>query len=114
MLPLATTISGIQSLVLCLFVIGNSLYVCAQSASTGALTGTVTDQARAVVQNAKVTLRHYGTDKTLSAVTDQDGSYRFSLLPAGMYELTVEAVGFAPLVMREVMIQITEVRRIDT
>jgi hypothetical protein len=111
-LRLATTISGVQSLVLSLLVVGSSLDVCAQSASTGALTGTVTDPTRAVVQNAKVTLRNYGTDKTLTAVTDQDGSYRFSLLPAGEYELTVEAVGFAPLVVRKVMIQITEVRRI--
>ncbi len=48
----------------------------------------------------------------LTAVTDQDGLYRFSLLPPGEYELTVETAGFAPLVVREVMIQITEVRRI--
>src|SRR5262249_34005213 len=106
--------SAVLSLVLghLLFVI--SLDVCAQSASTGALTGTVTDVAHAVVQNAKVTLRSYGTDKTLSAVTDQNGSYRFSLLPPGDYQLTVEAAGFAPLVVHEVMIQITEVRRIAT
>jgi len=76
------------------------------------LTGTVTDPSGAVLQNAKITFRNYGTDKTLTAVTDQDGSYRFSLLPAGDYELTVEAVGFAPLVVHEVMIQISEVRRI--
>src|SRR6185295_11881180 len=104
--------SGVQGLVLCLLVVGSSLHVCAQSASTGALTGTVTDPSGAVVQNAKIIFRNYGTDKTFTAVTDQDGSYRFSLLPAGEYELTVDAVGFTPLVVRHVVIQISEVRRI--
>src|SRR5215475_7797694 len=110
----STTISGVQGLLLCLFVSGSALDVCAQSASTGALTGTVTDPTRAVVQKAKVTLRNYGTGTTLTAVTNQDGSYRFSLLPPGEYQLAVEAVGFAPLLVRHLMIQITEVRRIAT
>lgn len=91
-----------------------SLDVFTQSASTGALTGTVTDPTGAVLQNAEITLRNYGTDETRTAITDQDGSYRFSLLPPGEYELTVEAVGFAPLVVREVMVQITEVKSIAT
>jgi hypothetical protein len=78
------------------------------------LTGTVTDPTGAVVQNAKITLRNYGTDEMLTATPGQDGLYRFSLLPPGEYELTVEAAGFSPLVMREVTIQITEVRSIGT
>src|SRR5262249_40512489 len=40
--------------------------VFAQSASTGALTGTVTDPSGAVVQNAKITLRNCKTDETHS------------------------------------------------
>ena len=113
-LHLATTVSGVQSLVLCLLIVWTSLHVCAQSASTGALTGSVTDPTGAVLQNVKITLRHYGTSETRTAITNRDGLYRFSLLPPGEYELTVEAVGFAPLVVREVMIQITEVRSIAT
>src|SRR5262245_290207 len=109
---LAASISGIQSLVLCLLFIGSSLDLYAQSASTGALTGTVTDAADAVVQNANVTFRSYATNETLKAVTSQDGLYRFSLLPPGDYELTVDAAGFAPLVLGHVRIQISEVRRI--
>jgi len=114
MLRLAATISGVNSLVLCLLVVRSSLNVCAQSASTGALSGTVTDPTRAVVQNATVTLRDDGTDKMLTAVTDQDGSYRFSVLPPGEYELTVDAGSFARLAVRNVMILVTEVRRIAT
>ena len=108
------TVLGVQILVICFLVVVSSLDVCAQSASTGALTGTVTDPTGAVLQNAQIALRNTGTDETRTAITDQDGSYRFSLLPPGEYELTVEAVGFAPLVVREVLIRITEVRSLAT
>lgn len=110
---LVKTVPGIQSLIACLLVV-SSLDLNAQSASTGALTGTATDPTGAVVQNAHVALRNKGTDETRNAATAQDGSYRFSLLQPGEYELTVEAVGFARVVVREVVIRITEVRRLDT
>src|SRR6516162_5999918 len=104
------------ALILALFLLPlvTAFDVFAQSASTGALTGTVTDPTGAVVQNAKITLRNYGTNEALTASTGQDGLYRFALLPPGEYELTVEAAGFSLLVMREVTIQITEVRSIGT
>jgi hypothetical protein len=92
----------------------SSLDVCAQSASTGALIGRVTDPTGAVVPNATIALRNAGTEETRTALTDQDGSYRFALLPPGVYEVTVEAVGFAPLVVREVLVRITEVRSLAT
>ena len=84
----------------------------AQSASTGALTGTVTDPSGAVVANATVTLRSEDTSQSLTTATDESGFYRFSLLPPGEYELTVDAAGFSPFILPDVMIQITEVTRI--
>jgi hypothetical protein len=104
--------SSSQSLAFCLLVIVAAFEVFAQSASTGALTGTVTDQTGAVVPKATITLRDNGTRQLLTAVTDLEGLYRFSLLPPGQYELRVEMAGFAPLTLREVTIQISEVRRI--
>jgi len=101
-----------QSLAFCLLVIVTAFEVFAQSASTGALTGTVTDPTGAVVPKATITLRNNGTSQLLTAVTDLEGLYRFSLLPPGQYELRVEMAGFAPHILREVMIQISEVRRI--
>jgi Carboxypeptidase regulatory-like domain/TonB-dependent Receptor Plug Domain len=103
-----------RGLVVCLLVVVGSLDVSAQSASTGALTGTVTDPTGAVVENARIALRNFGTEETRTAITDQEGLWRFSLLPPGKYELSVEAVGFAPVVVREVTIQITEMRRVAT
>ena len=106
----AATVLRLQAVSICLLVVVSSLDVGAQSASTGALTGTVTDPTGAVLQNAQIALRNTGTGESRTVITDRDGSYRFSLLAPGEYELTVEAVGFAPLVVREVLIRITEVR----
>src|SRR6266496_1613408 len=111
-LRLLTKASISQSLAFCLLVIVTAFEVFAQSASTGALTGTVTDPTGAVLPNATLTLRNNGTGQPLTAVTDPAGLYRFSLLPPGQYELRVEMAGFAPYILREVMIQISEVRRI--
>src|SRR5262245_62532631 len=88
----------LQALFIWLVVAGLS-DVGAQSASTGALIGTVTDYSGAVLQNAQVVLRNTGTGERRTASTDRDGSYRFSLLTPGAYEVTLEAVGFAPFVV---------------
>ena len=78
------------------------------------MTGTVTDPTGAVLQNAQIALRNKEPARRRTVVTDRDGSYRFSLLAPGEYELTVEAMGFVPLVVREVLIRITEVRSLAT
>src|SRR6266571_370674 len=91
-----------QSLPFCLFVIVTAFDVFGQSASTGALTGTVTAPTGAVVANATITLRNNGTSQALTTVTDPEGLYRFSLLPPGQYELTVQKAGFEPLILRPV------------
>jgi hypothetical protein len=98
--------------VVCLLVVINPLDLLPQSASTGALIGTVTDPPRAVGQNAQITLRSNGTAETRTAITDQEGSYRFSLLQLGGYQPAVGAIGFAPFVVRAALIQITNVRSI--
>jgi hypothetical protein len=107
-----STVFARQSLAFCLLVMVTASDAFGQSASTGALTGTVTDPTGAVVPNATIALRNNGTGQELTAVTDPEGLYRFSLLPPGQYELTVQKAGFEPLVLRQVMIQISEVRPI--
>src|ERR1700690_3340828 len=51
----------------------------AQSAGTGALTGTVKDPTGAVVPNATITLISSDTNQTRTATSGADGSYRFNL-----------------------------------
>ena len=66
----------------------------AQSAGTGALTGTITDPTGAVVPNVTVTLTSADTNQARTAMTGADGSYRFTLLPPGVYRVRFSATGF--------------------
>jgi len=65
---------------------------------TGTITGTVSDESKAVVGNATVTVRNVRTGLTRTTQTDSEGRFRFSSLPIGSYELTVEATGQAKYV----------------
>jgi hypothetical protein len=75
-----------------------SVSAMAQLPSTGAqLSGTIADPAGAIVGGAIVTLRSESTGREQTANSDAYGQYRFLLVPAGQYVLTVEAAGFARL-----------------
>src|SRR5262245_64056220 len=67
-------------------------------ATSGAISGVVTDERQSVIANASVTARNVGTNASRSATTDSDGRYRFPNLPVGDYEITVQTNGFAKLV----------------
>ena len=66
----------------------------AQTAATGALTGTVTDETSAVVPNATVTVTSADTGQARTVTTDAAGTYKVSLLPPGSYRVKFEASGF--------------------
>ena len=57
----------------------------AQTAGTGALTGTVKDPSGASVPSATITATSLDTGAVRMDMTGADGSYRFSLLPPGNY-----------------------------
>ena len=61
--------------------------------TTGDIVGTVNDTSGAVVPNAKVTAKQVETNSLHTATTSGQGTYRFSLLPPGVYEVTGEATG---------------------
>jgi hypothetical protein len=79
----------------------------AQSPSTGAqLSGTVTDPNGAVIRDATVTLFGTANGFEQSTKTNTAGEYRFLLVPAGQYTLTVEAAGFGKLVNTGVILTV--------
>jgi hypothetical protein len=80
----------------------------AQTAATGALTGTITDPSGAVVPNATVTLRNVDTGQARTVMTVADGTYTFSLLAPGTYRLRIEAGGFKPLEVPSATVNVTE------
>ena len=93
------------------FVLASSLL--AQSAGTGALTGTVTDPTGGVVPGAQVTLISTDTNQTRTAATGIDGSYRFALLPPGTYRVRFSATGFKTAEVSSMNVSVTETPVLD-
>jgi hypothetical protein len=85
----------------------------AQTAGTGALSGTVKDPSGASVPNATVTATSLDTGAVRTDMTGADGSYRFSLLPPGNYRVRMEASGFKPLEIPSIAVAVTETAVLD-
>ena len=66
----------------------------AQVAPTGTISGVVKDSGGLVVPNATVTIVNADSNYTRSALTKDDGAYRFVALPVGLYNVKVETTGF--------------------
>jgi outer membrane receptor for ferrienterochelin and colicin len=62
-------------------------------AGTGQIVGTVYDASRSFVAQASVTLSAKDTGLQREEKTDEEGGYRFALLPVGNYTLTFNAPG---------------------
>jgi hypothetical protein len=71
--------------------------VFAQSTTTGAISGTVTDPSGAVLPNITVNLKSTERGFTSSARTNAQGSYQFSLVEPGVYTITIAAPSFKTL-----------------
>src|ERR1700730_17444232 len=80
----------------------------AQSSTTGALRGTVTDPASAAVPGVTVRLVNKATSQTQTNTTDSNGGYRFSLLAPGAYGVTFSAQGFNTFQMWAVVGNVSE------
>ena len=70
----------------------------AQSLIAGDIAGTVTDPSTAAIVNAAVHLKSLDSGATQSTTTSSDGTFRFTLLKTGRYEISVDHAGFAKLV----------------
>ncbi len=80
----------------------------AQTASTGSLSGTVTDASGAVVPNATVTITSADIGQKRTTTTAQDGTYKFSLLQPGNYRVRIEAGGFKAVEIPSITVSVTE------
>jgi predicted porin len=80
----------------------------AQTASTGAITGKVTDPSGGPVANVSVTATRKGSSQAHEEKTGPDGVYRFSLLPPGDYRLKFAAAGFKTANIDSITLNATE------
>ena len=85
----------------------------AQSAGTGALTGTLTDPTGGVVPGAMVTLTSTDTNQVRTSTTSGDGTYKFALLPPGTYRIRFGAAGFKTAEVSAITVNVTETPVLD-
>lgn len=81
--------------------------------TTGSISGQVKDEKQAVLPNASVIVRIVSTGESRTSQTDSDGRYRFTNLPVGAYEITVEASGFAKYVQSGVTLLLNQNAVVD-
>jgi hypothetical protein len=74
----------------------------AQGTASSALGGVVSDQKGGVISGATVTVTNRATGTPRTATTNDNGEYKLDLLPAGRYNLKVNAGGFGEVTAEDV------------
>jgi len=95
----------VRLLYLMAFLLATQSAVFAQ-ATTGSISGTVTDETNAVMPGVTITVRNAATGLERVQVSDARGRYRVLDLAPGTYELTTELQGFAPVKRTDVIVAI--------
>ena len=83
---------SLSVIVLCLSLVFS--FPAAAQTVLGSITGTVKDATGAAVPGAAVAAENAGTNLTVTAHSDNNGSYLIPNLPAGMYKVTFKKEGF--------------------
>lgn len=94
------------------------LLLCATGAvsaqnEAGQVAGKVTDATGATIAGAKVTVKSTDTGIVREAVTDNEGFYLIPSLQPGVYEVTINATGFAERTQK-VRVSVGAARRLET
>ncbi|HTA43117.1 MAG TPA: TonB-dependent receptor [Bryobacteraceae bacterium] len=79
----------------------------------GTITGTVTDPAGAAVPNAPVQVKNSDTGVVYDGATSNTGNYTISQLPAGPYEISMQAPGFKQYKRAGLTVEVAQVLRVD-
>jgi outer membrane receptor protein involved in Fe transport len=74
--------------------------------TTGDITGRVTDSLGNVVPSASISAHNIGTGLTRTATTDESGEFTITQLPAGRYDVTVEAKSFSKALIKELELNV--------
>src|SRR5262245_45046415 len=104
--------SSVKSLIIVVMIAGAIPALFAQ-ATTGTISGTVTDQTGAIIAGATITVRNVDTNVVRSGMTGETGRYSFPALPIGNYEVTVEQGGFGKIVRGPVVLTLNQTAVID-
>src|SRR5689334_16848721 len=94
----------IASIFLLVAVSNSNLF--AQLTADASLAGVVKDSTGAVVADARVKLESTGTGATRETTTNAAGEYRFDLVSAGTYRVTISMAGFQTQVLEKVVLAV--------
>ena len=79
----------------------------------GTITGNVIDGTGAALPGTTVVAVNAGTGVSRTAATDERGTFNFSDLIPGVYDVTFELTGFKTLAQRGLRVDTNTVRRVD-
>ena len=82
-------------------------------ATSGSISGFVTDNTAAAIPQAKVSVKDEGTESLLKLSTDGSGFYNVTHLIAGTYTVTVTANGFKTFTKQHILLQIDSAVKAD-
>ena len=85
----------------------------AQVGNQGQIEGVVTDQSGAVVQGASLTANNTATGISFAALSDENGIYRFAVLPVGSYDITIGKAGFSRAAATAVKVDVGSKIKLD-
>jgi hypothetical protein len=74
------------------------------ASSTGSISGQVVDESGGVLPGVTVTATSPAQMGTLSAVTNEEGMFRFPSVPPGIYKVQFELAGFSTLVREDIRV----------
>src|SRR5947209_8766314 len=92
------------------------IMICYQAGAqetTAAIVGTITDQRRAVLKGATVTVKDVDRGTVLTTETNASGAYNLPRVPVGIYEVTVAAAGFQTARQARIEVVLNQTARLD-
>ncbi len=95
------------------FLTAASLRLNAQSASTGALAGLVTDASGATIPGAQLQVMSEASGEVRTVTTGPAGNYSVPLLPPGRYTVVVSKTGFRTLTIPHAQVVVTETNALN-
>src|SRR3989454_6906197 len=85
----------------------------AQSATGGAIIGTVTDPQAAAIAGAKVEIFNNDTKQSQTQTTGTSGQYSFPSVPPGVYKISVTTKGFRTATVSNFTVEVAKSYRVD-
>ncbi len=101
-------LSHLAAAACCSILIASACTSFGQSATQGAIGGTVEDATGAVIPKATIVIHNDGTNSETSLTADDSGYFKAPLLEPGTYTVTISAPGFSPYKATNVTVAVSQ------